>query len=81
VPVEALASGTPVIAYKAGGALDYVTPKTGLFFSEQKVDSLVSALQKFDPKNYRQADLTAKANQFSKAIFVQKMANFIKNHS
>jgi len=34
-PVEALASGTPVIAYKAGGALDYTAPgKTGEFFDE-----------------------------------------------
>lgn len=79
VPVEALASGTPVIAYKAGGALDYITPKTGLFFGEQKVGSLVNALQNFDPRKYKQDDLTTKANQFSKAVFVQKMANFIKN--
>ena len=39
VPVEAMAAGTPVIAYKAGGALDYVMPKTGKFFEEQTVDS------------------------------------------
>lgn len=32
-PVEAMAAGTPVIAYKGGGALDYVVPgKTGEFF-------------------------------------------------
>lgn len=47
-PVEALASGTPILAYKAGGALDYVQEgKTGLFFAEQTVDSVIEAIEAF----------------------------------
>ena len=41
VAVEAMAAGTPVIAYNKGGALDYVVPgKTGLFFEKQTVKEL-----------------------------------------
>jgi glycosyltransferase involved in cell wall biosynthesis len=53
VAVEAMAAGTPVIAYKAGGALDYVKEnKTGLFFEEQSVESLCEALKKFNPSKF-----------------------------
>jgi glycosyltransferase involved in cell wall biosynthesis len=45
VPVEANASGTPVISYGAGGVLDTQVPgKTGLFFRRQTPESLQSAL-------------------------------------
>lgn len=46
VAVEALAAGTPIIAYNRGGAQDYVIPgKTGLFFEKQTVKQLVAALE------------------------------------
>ena len=46
VPVEAQASGTPVIAYGKGGACETViSGKTGIFFEEQTVPSLVNAIQ------------------------------------
>lgn len=45
VPVEANASGTPVIAYGAGGVLDTQIPgKTGVFFKKQTPESLQTAL-------------------------------------
>lgn len=45
VPVEANASGTPVIAYGAGGVLDTQIPgKTGVFFQRQTPCSLQAAL-------------------------------------
>src|SRR3989344_334017 len=44
--LEAQALGKPVIAFKAGGALETVTSKTGLFFEEQTVDCLVQAINK-----------------------------------
>ncbi|HRK01798.1 MAG TPA: glycosyltransferase [Oligoflexia bacterium] len=47
VPIEAMAAGAPVIAFGAGGALETVTPQTGLFFTEPSEDSLIEAVQKF----------------------------------
>lgn len=49
VPVEANASGRPVIAYGSGGVTDSVIPgQTGIFFMEQTVDSLCDAVQRFE---------------------------------
>lgn len=68
-PVEALAAGTPVIAYKAGGALDYVTPKTGLFFTKQTAESLAAAIQEFQTKKYSHDGIKKAAEAFSIANF------------
>ncbi len=53
-PVEAQACGTPVIAYGKGGALETVVDSadsskaTGLWFSEQTVESLAEAIERFE---------------------------------
>ena len=80
MPVEALAAGTPVIAYKAGGALDYVkTGKTGLFFEQQTEASLCTALQNFDATKFDAQSIRAAAAEFSPAHFKQKMNDFINS--
>lgn len=77
-PVEALAAGTPVIAYQKGGALDYVIPgKTGRFFAEQRVDSLVAAIQAFENDTYNHATIRRQAAMFSPEIFQQKLSQLI----
>src|SRR5690606_20441243 len=77
-PVEAMAAGTPVIAYKAGGALDYVIPaKTGMLFDKQTVASLVSALKKFDANQYEETTIRRHAANFNRAAFQQKIKDFI----
>ena len=53
VPVEAQASGTPVIAYGAGGVLDTVRPwpdpdASGVFFEAQTPESLAEAVRRFE---------------------------------
>jgi len=49
VPVEAMASGTPVIAYGKGGVLDTIIPdRTGVLFTEQSVASLNAAIDRFE---------------------------------
>jgi glycosyltransferase involved in cell wall biosynthesis len=77
-PVEAMAAGTPVIAYKAGGALDYVTEgKTGLFFPEQTTESLMTTLQSFQPSNFNPQTIQHHAQTFSTTAFHQRMQEFI----
>ncbi len=78
VPLEAMAAGTPVIAYGRGGALETVIPgKTGLFFSEQTVVSLLSALRKFDSSKYDPAMLRSHAEKFDEAVFIRQMQQFV----
>ncbi len=68
-PVEALASGCPVIAYKDGGALDYVkSGKTGYFFDKPTVGSLVSTLQGFKPLQIKQLPIDVSYQSFQKSI-------------
>ncbi len=81
-PVEALASGTPVIAFKAGGALDYLQPgKNGEFFTEQTVDGLVTVLKKFNPEKYNTKKVADSAEPFSTENFQKNMLAFIKKVS
>lgn len=47
-PIEAMAAGTPVIAYRAGGVLDTLTEETALFFDEQNAESLADAVLRFE---------------------------------
>jgi glycosyltransferase involved in cell wall biosynthesis len=80
VAVEAMAAGTPVIAYKKGGALDYMIPgKTGLFFERQTVASLRVALEAAQAKSFNHEAIAEHANEFSSQAFSRNMKEFIKN--
>jgi glycosyltransferase involved in cell wall biosynthesis len=79
VAVEALAAGTPVIAYKAGGALDYIEPgKTGVFFEEQTVESLAEAIEKFKPDTFSNTQIQKSATKFSPGEFNKKITAYIR---
>lgn len=79
VAVEAMAAGTPVIAYNKGGALDYVVPgKTGLFFDKQTVKSLTDALETAATKSFDHRAITEHAAQFSVAAFTKNIQAYIK---
>lgn len=73
VAVEAMAAGTPLIAYNKGGSQDFVTPKTGVFFEKQTVKSLVAALESFNPNRYDPDIITEYAQQYSTAAFTKRM--------
>lgn len=80
VPVEAMASGAPVIAYKRGGALDYVIPgRNGLFFEQQTGASLAAAIEKFEAEesNFDSQTISQLARRFDTASFVRRMQNSI----
>ncbi len=73
VAVEAMASGTPVIAYKKGGSLDYVTPRTGLFFEKQTVKSLAAALELALTKSFNYEHIANHVTLFSVPEFTKNM--------
>ncbi len=80
VPVEAQACGTPVIAYKRGGALESVIEgKTGIFFEEQKEESLSNAILRFLElkKSFNTEEIINNAKRFSKERFMNEFSEFI----
>jgi glycosyltransferase involved in cell wall biosynthesis len=78
VAVEAQAHGAPVIAYKAGGALDTVVDGvTGIFFLRQEVDSLVAAVAQFNRAAFSRSRLLANAKRFSKERFKREIGQLV----
>ncbi|MBU0776948.1 glycosyltransferase [Patescibacteria group bacterium] len=79
VALEAQAAGAPVIAYKAGGALDTVIEgKTGVFFDKQNKKSLIKAVKKFEKLSFNQKDLIKNAERFSKERFKREILRITK---
>jgi len=79
VMVEALASGTPVIAYGKGGAAEIVTDNTGLLYLEQTADALVAAVKQFEQGDqlFTAQDCQLRAKRFSQTQFTQAFMNAI----
>jgi glycosyltransferase involved in cell wall biosynthesis len=74
-PLEAMASGKPVIAYGRGGALETVVDGvTGLFFPEQTADSLVAAMARFDATTFSPEAIRRHAGTYDEAIFAESIA-------
>ncbi|MCX7721228.1 MAG: glycosyltransferase family 4 protein [Dictyoglomus thermophilum] len=81
VPVEAQASGTPVIAYKRGGAKETVIEgETGIFFEEQNVESLKEAVLRFlrEKDSFKKEKLIENAKRFSKERFKSEFKSYIE---
>ena len=78
-PLEAMASGRPVIAVGAGGALDTVEPGvTGEFFTEQTPASLADVLRRFDPDTYDPDAIRRHAEKFSSIHFRERILKHVQ---
>lgn len=80
-PVEAMAAGRPVIAFRGGGYLETVVEgKTGFFFDEPTVASLAKAIKTYHTAVYdiNPKDCVAQARKFSKERFKREIQGFIK---
>lgn len=81
VPVEAMAAGCPVIAYRGGGATDTIKENvSGVFFDSQTADSLKNAILDFENRHFSQERISAQAQEFNKQIFISKFSELIKNN-
>lgn len=79
VMVEAQAHGKPVIAYRAGGAMEIVREgKTGEFFNKQTVESLIDVLKSFDITVYNKNECIKNSKRFSFEVFEKEMRKLIK---
>ncbi|MDQ7009082.1 MAG: glycosyltransferase [Candidatus Gracilibacteria bacterium] len=80
VPVEAMACGTPVIAYGKGGATETVLDgKTGIYFQKQTVKSLNKAIEKFENTSFNYKEIREHSQNFSKEKFQQNLLKFVED--
>lgn len=81
-PIETMASGRPVIAYKKGGLTETVIGgKTGLFFDQNTSGSLVETIRLFENKisNFKPSDCRNQSEKFSESLFMSKFKNEVEN--
>jgi len=77
VPLEAMASGKPVIAYHIGGALETVVDgQTGIFFNVQTSASLAEAIRRFETMSFSSEVCREHARQFDQAVFKRQIKAF-----
>jgi len=80
LPVESQSCGTPVIAYRKGGALETVVDqKTGIFFDEQTPESLLNAIKEFERKydDFNLEKIRDHAEKFDIDYFKKEMEQFV----
>ena len=77
VPLEAMAAGTLVFAYKYGGVLETVSQgKSGEFFENE--EQLVELLKKLDERRYNKKEIVNQARKFSEEKFLNNFTEYIK---
>ena len=78
-PLECMASGRPVVAFAAGGALETVVDgETGVLFQAQTPESLAAALQSVSAREWAPDALQKYAAQFSVPVFEGRMMRFLE---
>jgi glycosyltransferase involved in cell wall biosynthesis len=78
VPVEAMASGRPVVAFGRGGATETVVEGlTGTFFTEQTGEAISAAVRRLADMKIDSDKIAAHADQFSREQFLRKMRGHI----
>lgn len=78
LPVEAMACGTPVIAFGKGAIRETVIEnETGTFFEEQTVGSIIEAVVRFEKRSFDPHKCAERAQFFSLERFNQKFYAFV----
>ena len=82
VPLEAMASGKPVVAFGRGGALETIVADgaspTGVFFYEQTVDALLGAIHVLGNTTFDPYAIRRHTGKFDRKIFKQQIAEYIQ---
>lgn len=82
VPVESMASGTPVIAFWVGWATETVVAwETGLFFAPQTPEALNTTIEKFEQLSWDAIHIQEHAKKFSTEQFKTNLITFIWAHA
>lgn len=77
-PVEAMSAGSPVVALRAGGALDTVVDlQTGVFFDSSDPEALCEAIEEADSADWDREILYRQADQFDTELFKERFQRFL----
>jgi glycosyltransferase involved in cell wall biosynthesis len=77
--IESFTLGTPVIANKSGGALDFIEEgKNGIFFEEKTTESLLEAIAKYEKLEFKKDTIKETSLRFSKENFQNSFRNCIE---
>jgi glycosyltransferase involved in cell wall biosynthesis len=83
VPVEAIATGKPVVAYGRGGALETVLTgpslRTGVLFREQTVESLIRGMLEVREREFDRRKMREFALGFDSSVYKRKMKEFVSS--
>lgn len=80
VPLEANAAGRPVIAFKAGGALDTVKDgETGIFFSELTPEALTAAVLRSESTAWDSVAIRKHAEDFAEPRFRERLMKVVED--
>ncbi len=78
VPIEAMAMGTPVIAYGKWWTLETILDgETGLFFTPQTPEALNEAIESFEKIKWDKEKIREHAEKFSSWIFKRSLTDYI----
>jgi len=80
VVVEAMACGTPVIAWNGGGTKESViNGKTGILFPEHNIDSIVNSVTEFEKieNNFDSQIIRNHSEKFSRTNFEKSICEFV----
>ena len=73
-PLEAMASGRPVVAYRGGGVVETIKEgETGVFFDKQTEQSLLEVLINFDYKKFNPIKCREQATKFDISVFKDRI--------
>ena len=81
VPLEVMASGRPVLAYRRGGAVETVVEgRTGVFFDDQTPESLIEAIKRFEARldDFDPAAIASHAGEWNRDVFKTRLQAFIE---
>ena len=79
-PIEAMAVGRPVVAYRAGGALDTIAEgRTGLFFDEATPEALADAVRRLDRHDFDPEALNRHAQRFGVERFERELSRVLQH--
>lgn len=78
-PLELNAAGRPVVAFRAGGAVETVLAgKTGVFFDQPTAQALAAALEECESRAWHRPTLRQHAEKFDRSVFSQRLREFLR---